>query len=126
MKTKLDKFLRIIAAAVFVVALGLNVSTSLNGSLVNSALLAQTTGTPPGSGDSGVTGGTDVTFKHPAKQTITMNVERITYKKWDAEARIWIFSSIGGEGYIQETIRYSYFCCLAGGMGCNYDDCSGT
>ena len=56
-------------------------------------------------------------------QEVDMKVEEVTYKKFDVKLGVWIFSSIGGEGWIKVTKTYSYKCCLPSGPGCGYGPC---
>jgi hypothetical protein len=56
-------------------------------------------------------------------QEVDMKVEEVVYKKFDVKAGVWIFSSIGGEGWIKVTKTYSYKCCLPHGPGCGYGPC---
>jgi hypothetical protein len=61
--------------------------------------------------------------EHENTQTIDKHIEEVTYKKWDAKLKIWIFNSVGGEGYKKVTVSYTYKCCFSGGPGCSYDLC---
>jgi hypothetical protein len=56
-------------------------------------------------------------------QNIVKTITTVTYKKWDAKLKVWIFSSVGGEGYTQVTKTYSYHCCMGIGPGCVYQPC---
>ena len=56
-------------------------------------------------------------------QEVDMKVEEVMYKKFDVKLGVWIFSSIGGEGWTKVTKTYSYKCCLPSGPGCGYGPC---
>jgi hypothetical protein len=60
---------------------------------------------------------------HSGSQEVEMKVKEEVYKKWDAHAKLWIFSSVGGEGWRKVTKEYSYKCCMDGGDGCGYNPC---
>lgn len=119
MKTKLEKFLRILAAAVFVVALGWNISKSLSGPFLNSVVVAQTTGTNTG------TGGVDYTtgyINNPVDCSVS-KTGRCQVTGYIPIGNIWVNCSIG--------FNYSYlvkgtknYCTYTGGpSGCTYHEC---
>ncbi len=108
------RFFLSVATIVFATALIINVNklqlnTSEGVTLQSLSLTAKADGNETVSGSS--------------KQDIVKTITTETYKKWDVKAKLWIFSSVGGEGYTKVTETYSFHCCMGTGPGCAYQDC---
>jgi len=114
------KIIGYIGMAVFAIAIAFNLYMTSSNTQTSSVVLENIEALADSTSGSGSNSGD---YLHPDTQEIPVDVEETVYKKWDAEAGIWIFSSVGGEGWTKITTSYTYKCCYTGGPGCNYGLC---